>query len=198
MLNKLLSHVAPQRENETHSYSGLKVLELGCGAGDPVTLRLAAHSAIGSIIANDISSTMLTMLHSNLTQAGEEAESKIEAAEGDMMALDIGTGTLDAVIAYYSIIHLEQLDQLKMIALISKWLKPNTGHLLCCFASQESLGNLNEDWLGMRAFWSSHGAEGSIKMVEEAGLEVVLSETIHEHGDAEFLWVIARKLKTKG
>ncbi|KAK3063366.1 hypothetical protein LTR53_018938, partial [Teratosphaeriaceae sp. CCFEE 6253] len=111
MLDKLLSNISVT--NEGHP-AELKILELGCGSGDPVTLHLATNPTIGSVVANDISSTMLAMLDSNLAKVAQNAADKVTIAGGDMTALEIGFGTLDAVVAFYSIIHLEQDDQKKM------------------------------------------------------------------------------------
>ncbi|KAK4888612.1 hypothetical protein LTR27_012507 [Elasticomyces elasticus] len=195
MVSKLLNELGVS-EGASDKINGLRVLELGCGAGDPITLRLAAHPAVASVVANDISSSMLAMLQTSLTKAGKTSEDKVEILEKDMMAFDFEPGTLDAVIGLYSLIHLEQEQQVDMVAKISRWLKPGTGHLLCCFASAESLGKVNDNWLGMRAFWSSLGTTKSLEMLKSAGLEVVYQDIIHEHGDAEFLWVIARRAET--
>ena len=176
--------------------SSLRILELGCGAGEPVTLTLAAHPAVGSIVANDISNTQLEMLRDNLAKLDAEtggAEGKVECMHGDMMALDFPEQSLDAVLAFYSIIHLVQDEQTEIVTRIHRWLKPGSGCFLVCFGAEESAGTTNEDWMGMKSFWSSHGAESSLRAVEKAGFEVVYRDVRDTLGDAPFLWIIARK-----
>lgn len=78
---------------------------------------------------------------------------------------------------------------------IANWLKPN-GLLLANFAVDESQANVEEKWLGEEEgwmHWSSWGEEGSVKMLEEAGLKVLLRETKQVEGDANFVWLIVQK-----
>jgi hypothetical protein len=78
---------------------------------------------------------------------------------------------------------------------IANWLKPN-GLLLANFAVDESEANVEEKWLGEEEgwmHWSSWGEEGSVNMLEEAGLRILLRETKQVEGDANFVWLIAQK-----
>lgn len=194
ILEKLLNHLGTDQVNGDQARRKLNVLELGCGAGEPATLALAAHPAVGHIFANDFSATQLEMLRENLSKLESGAFSeKVEGAHGDMTKLEYPAGSLDAVLAYYSIIHLTQEEQTQMVSRIHCWLKPGTGHFLCCFGLEESTGATNNNWLGMKAFWSSHGQEKSLKMVTDAGFEVVHREVTHDPQDASFLWVIVKK-----
>ena len=55
---------------------------------------------------------------------------------------------------------------------------------------------MEEKWLGEDEgwmHWSSWGEEGSVKMLEEAGLTVLLRETKQVEGDANCVWLIAQK-----
>lgn len=64
------------------------------------------------------------------------------------------------------------------------------------FAVDESEANVEEKWLGENEgwmYWSSWGEEGSVKMLEEAGLKILMRETKQVEGDANFVWLIAQK-----
>lgn len=53
-----------------------------------------------------------------------------------------------------------------------------------------------ENWMGEEGgymFWSGWGEEGSVKMVEEAGFEVLQRERRKASRDAEFVWVVGRR-----
>lgn len=172
----------------------LKMLELGCGAGDPVTLALATHPAMSDVFANDISIKQLHMLRDKLARLGTKAErANVELMHSDMMALDFKAESLDAVLAFYSIIHLPQEEQTEVVSRIYRWLKPGSGYFLVSFGAEESAGVTNENWSGMKSYWSSHGVEKSLKLVEDAGFEIVHREVTNDPEDASFLWVIGRK-----
>jgi cyclopropane fatty-acyl-phospholipid synthase-like methyltransferase len=170
--------------------SGKIVLDLGCGAGEPVTLSLAAHPGVSKVYANDQSIAQLDLFSQSVKVAGNE--SKVELLESDMMSAEVPEGSLDAVVAFYSIIHLPREEQIQIVKRCHSFVKPG-GFFLANFASQPSEGNVNEDWLGMKSYWSGWGAEESMKIVKDAGFEVVFQEVLDEFGDASFQWVIARK-----
>ena len=95
----------------------------------------------------------------------------------------------------YSIIHLPRAEQVEMLRKIVAWLKPG-GWVLANFAAEESAGREMRNWLeeeegGM--FWSGWGSEGTVEKVRDAGLEVVVQETVEDVVDAKFLWILARK-----
>jgi hypothetical protein len=54
-----------------------------------------------------------------------------------------------------------------------------------------------EDWLGVPMFFGSFTAPENVRLVEEAGLEIVRDEVIPifepDHGEARFQWILARK-----
>ena len=193
LVERLHAYLGSAKPNGQETRRGLRLLELGCGAGEPVTLALAAHPAIGSIVANDISTTQLEMLRDKLARPDAEGEEKVQRVHGDMMALSFPECSLDAVLAFYSTIHLPQTEQTEMILRVHRWLKPDSGYFVVSFGAEESAGVTNENWLGMKSFWSSHGVANSLRIVEDAGFEVVHKEVKADPEDAPFLWVIGRK-----
>lgn len=171
--------------------AAVTVLELGCGAGLPVTEKLLARPGV-SVTANDLSSAQIALARAALRP---DPPSRLTLVEGDMLALDVAPGSLDAVVAMYSVIHLPRDEQVTMLAKIAGWLKPG-GWMLVNFGTEASDGSEERQWLGEAAgwmYWSGWGAAGSLDKVREAGLEVVLEEKTEDPTDADFVWVLARK-----
>lgn len=191
-LDKLLDHLPKQTSSITEAVS---VLELGCGAGVPVTQKLLSYPNF-SVVANDLSSVQLALARANLRIDPKADDSRLKLLPGDMLALDFEPAAFNAVVAMYSISHLPRSEQVDMLAKIAAWLKPG-GWLLANFSAQESLGNEAQSWLDEKkgwVYWSSWGSEGTLAKVKEAGLEVVVQETLDDVvDDSVFLWMLARK-----
>ncbi|KAF2449359.1 methyltransferase domain-containing protein [Karstenula rhodostoma CBS 690.94] len=170
------------------------LLELGCGAGVPSTKTFLDNPTPSiHVTANDLSTVQLDLARQNLSHHVESGKVKLVA--GDMLALDFPPRSFDAVTGFYSIIHLPRDEQVLLMQKIATWLKPG-GYFLANFADEEKEINVMENWLGEEkgwTFWSAWGAEGSVKMVGDAGLEVLVKETRESKVDATFLWVIGRK-----
>lgn len=187
-LTRLLTLLTATKQNDA------KVLELGCGAGMPSTKTLLEHpNPKAHVIANDLSTTQIALAQENLKEFVDQR--RLELVQGDMLALDFPDSTFDAVTGFYSIIHLPREEQTQLIQKIARWLKPG-GYFLANFAQEELEHAVMEEWLGEKEgwmYWSAWGTEGSLKMIEEAGLEVVVKEVRESDVDATFLWVIAKK-----
>ena len=165
--------------------SSKSVLELGCGAGVPVTKTLAER--FNTVAANDISSAQIALAREHLAGAAN-----VDLIEGSMTSLEFDSGKFDAVLAVHSIIHLDPDGQKLIFDQVRRWLKPG-GILLVNLATATDPGKVTEGWLGMKAaYWSSFGQDGNRKLIEEKGFEILSSEVIHEFGDAEFGWFIAK------
>lgn len=164
------------------------VLELGCGAGVPVIERLLATPGIAAVTANDLSSAQIALGKEKL------GTDRITWVESDMMSLDFPAASFDAVLGFYSVIHLPREEQTQLLAKIVEWLKPG-GHILINFSAEAMDAAINEKWLHEKGwmFWSGWGADTSLEQVRKAGLEVVVGEVTKDHVDASFLWVIAKK-----
>lgn len=169
-----------------------EILELGCGAGVPATKHLLdVKNPLISVTGNDLSTSQLNLARKNLSGY----DNRLTLVEGDMMALSFPAHSFEAVTGFYSIIHLPREEQTELINRIAKWLKPG-GLLLANFAVEESKAVVMEKWLGEEKgwmYWSSWGEEGSVKMLEDAGLEIVFRETKQVTGDANFVWLLAEK-----
>jgi ubiquinone/menaquinone biosynthesis C-methylase UbiE len=170
----------------------ISVLELGCGAGIPVTQKLLSYPNI-SVTANDISSTQIALAKQNL--AKEVAANRVHFIESDMMTFNLPIQAFNAILSIYSIIHLPREEQKILIQRIAKWLKPG-GIFLANFTKEDMPGSEMEKWLGEEKgwmYWSGWGVERTVEIVEKAGLEVLVRDVHGDLVDAEFLWLLARK-----
>ncbi|KAH7396838.1 methyltransferase domain-containing protein [Phaeosphaeria sp. MPI-PUGE-AT-0046c] len=172
--------------------TSVNVLELGCGSGIPATkYMLQNESPKITVTGNDISTAQLKLARSNLAAYKD----RVTLLENDMLGLDFPSTTFDAVTGFYSIIHLPREEQTQLMKKVFAWLKPG-GYFLANFAVEEAATHEIKDWMQHEKgwmFWSGWGTEGSLKMVEELGMEVLLQEELEEVADATFLWILARK-----
>jgi SAM-dependent methyltransferase len=163
----------------------IKVLELGSGAGVPVTESLLKDGRF-HVTANDISTTQIVLGKALCGGTG-----RVDWVEADMIDLQFPDGTFDAVMGLYSLIHLPRDEQTEMFGKIRRWLRPG-GYVLLNFASDDMEGQAMDKWYSETGwmFWSGWGLDGTIRRIEEAGLRIVFSEVASD--DQPFLWVIAR------
>jgi SAM-dependent methyltransferase len=188
-----------------------KILELGCGAGIPCTQYLAQHA---TVTANDISSAQLAL-------AAQNAPSAV-LIHSDMMSLSFPPNSFDAVVAFYSIIHLPRDEQEVLMERMYGWVKEG-GYFLGNLGTMDCEESVRENWLGEKMFWSGWGEAGNrgyvyppsiyyqieqeltrelSSMVEGAGWRIVEGRVVEQEEKGEegredrmvpFLWVIGRK-----
>jgi SAM-dependent methyltransferase len=196
-LNRVLSLLQPRHDaSGAPSTRRISALELGCGAGVPVTETLLSlpDTINVHVTANDLSSAQIGLGKARL---GDDPH-RITWVEGDMMDLSFPPDSLDLVVALYSVIHLPREEQAVLLERVAGWLRPG-GLVLVNFGREEMGGAVMERWLGEEKgwmYWSGFGEAKTLEVVRErAGLEVLVSEVTSDDGgtDAEFLWVIARK-----
>lgn len=170
----------------------LTLLELGCGAALTSTRMILSRPDI-DVVANDMSAAQIESAKKNLTGFSKADVYRVTFNEGDMMQLSFPSGSLDAVVGLYSLIHLPREEQSELLTRISGWLKPG-GHILVNFMSDGQQAKVNPNWLVEKGwmFWSGWGAERTTELVKGAGFEILKAELRGDVGDATFLWVIAR------
>lgn len=164
---------------------GSNVLELGCGTGRPVGARLATeHSYLGV----DASPQMVELAQRSVP------DGRFQVA--DMTALDLPENGFDAVVAFYSIIHVPRDHQPGLFSRIRSWLRPG-GLFIGCLTAGDLSEGWEDNWLGGGPmYWSGFDADTNRRLLEDAGLEVESSQVIFQmEGDTEvsFLWVEAHR-----
>ena len=165
--------------------AGAQVLDLGCGAGVPTTRLLAERYAVTGV---DISGEQIRRARENVPKA--------QFVQSDMTSLCFPPGSFDAVVAFYSIIHVPRDEQPGLFRASHTWVAPG-GYFLGALGAHDAAADIEGDWLGAPMYWSSFDASTNRQMVAAAGFSVLSAslETAEEDGHpVTFLWVLARKV----
>ena len=174
-----------------HLPSGAAVLDLGCGAGVPVTHWLAGRGF--AVTGVDVSARQLELARKNVPKG--------TFLKADMTELAFAPESFDAAVAFHSIIHVPRAEHPALLESIHRWLKPG-GVFLATMTVSDYEGRV-EDWEGWGApmVWSHYDGEANVAMLREVGFEIPYAEprTGPGTGDAEtWLWVLARKRSGEG
>ena len=160
------------------------VLDLGCGAGVPMTRALARGRRVTGV---DLSARQLGLARANVPEA--------TFLQADMTALDLPAASLDAVVAFYSLTHVPVAELADLLHAIHAWLRPG-GVFLGSMGAYDSPDEIEEDWLGVPMFFGHPGVKRNRALLRAAGFDVEIATVEDEpedRHDARFLWVVARK-----
>ena len=140
----------------------LRVLDAGCGGGEPVLHELSSQSQ--QAIGLDFSAQQLEKAQLNAPEA--------RLLRGDMTRLPLPDSTVDAVLAYHSLIHVPAGEHQAVIDEFARVLRPG-GRLLVSEGPVEWQGT-NPDWLdaGTEMQWYIAGAETTRVQLENAGFQI--------------------------
>jgi SAM-dependent methyltransferase len=158
------------------------VLDLGCGAGVPSTRRLAETFAV---VGADISAVQIGLARRNVPGA--------RFVCADVVDLEFAPASFDGVCALYSISHIPREEHSGVFARVRRWLRP--GGVFLASLGVGDLAGWTGEWLGEPMFFSSHPADENLRLLADAGLDVVHAEAVtmrEPEGEATFLWVICR------
>jgi 2-polyprenyl-3-methyl-5-hydroxy-6-metoxy-1,4-benzoquinol methylase len=168
------------------------VLDLGCGAGVPVTRWLADRGF--AVTGVDVSAKQLELARTYVPDG--------TFLKADMTEVVFGPETFDAVVAFHSIIHVPRTEHPKLLESIHRWLKPG-GALLATLTVADYEGR-DENWEGWGApmVWSHYDRNANVAMLREAGFEMRYAEPRTGGGTGDdtetWLWVLARKRSREG
>ena len=163
--------------------AGADVLDLGCGAGIPMTATLAVGRSVTGV---DISSAQIALARANVPSA-----SFIQA---DLTTLAFPSRSFDAVVAFYSLTHVPRAEHAALFGRIRSWLRSG-GLFLASLGVEDSPDEIEADWLGVDMFFSHFSARVNRRLVTEAGLVIERADVATEPEDrhsSRFLWVVAR------
>jgi SAM-dependent methyltransferase len=144
-----------------------RVVDLGCGAGVPGTLALTEHGL--DVLGVDFSAVQLA-----------RAVRLVPAArfvQADMAEFQLRPASVDAVTAFYSLIHLPLADQQALLPRIRAWLRPG-GYLLAVVGAAWWTGT--EPWLGADMFWDHADTQAYLRWFRESRLAPVWHRFVPE------------------
>jgi SAM-dependent methyltransferase len=137
---------------------GARVVDLGCGAGIPATRELAARGL--QVLGVDFSAVQLGRARRLVPAA--------RFARADMAGLELRPASADAVVAFYSLIHLPLPDQRALFPRIRGWLRPG-GYFLAIVGAGRWAGT--GSFLGAEMFWDHADTASYLDWLRAAQLE---------------------------
>ena len=170
-------------ELESRLDDGARVLELGCGAAAPDTVRLAERFQVTGV---DISAEQLRRARAALPEA--------KFIEADFTELELEPESFDAVVSFYAFNHVPRELLAPTFARIHRWLVPG-GLVMTALGTSDTDGWVGE-WLGAPTFFSSFPPETNTRLVTEAGFEILRDELVtfrEPEGDVTFQWILAKR-----
>jgi len=156
---------------------GGHVLDLGCGAG-LITAELVPRA---HVIALDRSAVQLSLARENAPGAA--------LVRADIAEVAFEPGSFDAVVAFWTLIHVRRDRQGSVMARIHDWLRPG-GLFAGTLGTSDSPEDVEEDFFGAPMYWSHFDAETNRVLLREAGFRIVQADEIRDEGERH-LWVIA-------
>ena len=92
---------------------GADLLDLGCGAGLPTTAHLARRFTVTGV---DISPRQIERARINVPDA--------TFINADMTEVELPASSFDAVVAFYSIVHVPRYQHAALLRSVATWLRP--------------------------------------------------------------------------
>jgi len=163
---------------------GSDVLELGCGAGLPMTAALADGRTVTGV---DISAAQIELATRLVPGA--------TFVHADMLEVRFEPSSFDAVAAFYSLPHVPRDEVPALLGRIAGWLRPG-GVFVATMGADAAADEIEPDWLGVPMFFSHFAARRNRRLVAEAGLQVeesVIEDEPEDMNSARFLWIVGRK-----
>jgi 2-polyprenyl-3-methyl-5-hydroxy-6-metoxy-1,4-benzoquinol methylase len=163
------------------------VLDLGCGAGVPVTRWLAGMGFI--VTGVDVSARQLGLARHNVPRG--------TFIKADMVEVAFEPESFDAVVAFHSIIHVSRTEHPALMRRIYRWLRPGGMFLATMTVTDYECSDENWEGWGAPMAWSHYGRDANLAMLHEAGFEVHYAEPRTGNGIGEesetWLWILAGK-----
>jgi cyclopropane fatty-acyl-phospholipid synthase-like methyltransferase len=136
-----------------------RVLDLGCGSGEPIT-RLLAEAGFEVVGVDDAP---------RLLELARRAVPKATFLLGDMRTIELD-GAFDAIVAWDSVFHIPRDDHAAMFSRLARWLVPG-GRLLLSLGGTGEAG-FTSAMYGVTFFYSGHEPEQALALLRDAGFRI--------------------------
>ena len=162
-----------------------KLLDLGCGAGEPVARYFTDHN--WSVVGVDFSEQMI--------QLASKYVPEMQLMHADISEVDFESTQFDAIIASYSLFHISVDKHKDILKKFDKWLCPN-GKALFTYATEEYTGSTTFDgyknFMGQALYYSHKNPDELYVDLEDIGFNID-SIDYRNIGGETFLWVTVSK-----
>ena len=158
------------------------MLDLGCGNGIPAAKWLSDNGF--RVTGVDVSDTMV--------ERARELVPRATFLRGDLTdvdEVDFEASTFDAVVSFYTLIHVPVSDQPGVIARVAEWLRP--GGIFVATVGHTAWTGVEKDWLGGGAemLWSHPESASYREWIESAGLTIDDERIVPEGASGHTLFV---------
>lgn len=156
------------------------ILDLGCGSGVPIDKFFTdkGHKVIGI----DFSDKQIALARKYVPEATFEVK--------DISHLKEKEYSVDAVVSFYTFIHIPRETQLSVLKKIYSFINEK-GYLLLTMGSSSWEGE-EHNFFGARMMWSHYNANKNRKLVQQAGFKIML-DTIDDPEGEKHLVILAQK-----
>lgn len=148
--------------------NGALVLDAGCGAGVPVTQRLAERYRVVGV---DFAARQLALAAVHVPSAA--------LAQMDLTRLGFAAEAFDAVVSYYAIIHIPRDEHAGIYADLFRLLRLG-GLAFLCLGAESYADDHDDDFYGVRMYWSHFDAAANLDLLRRAGFEIVWHQVIRD------------------
>ncbi|CAA0095579.1 27-O-demethylrifamycin SV methyltransferase [Halioglobus japonicus] len=162
-----------------------RLLDLGCGAGEPVARYFTDQS--WSVIGVDFSEKMLELASHYVPQ--------MQTIQADISEVEFEPGLFDAITASYSLFHLPAAKHAGLFRRMHSWLRPQ-GKALFTYATQEYTGAKEfegyKEFMGQQLYYSHKEPTALYADLERIGFSIDAAD-YRRIGGETFLWVTVGK-----
>lgn len=169
----------------SHVPAGGRIVELGCADGLPMAAELAKQYRYVGVELAPV----------------QAAAAKRHVPSGafvvaDMTQIAFPEGSLDGVIALYSVIHVPLEEQPKLFRSIFSWLKPGATFMVVVGAGRWT--GVAENWIrpGTTMYWSHGSGDDYESVFREVGFELLQRYFVSE-GTAGHTFMLLKKSPTR-
>jgi cyclopropane fatty-acyl-phospholipid synthase-like methyltransferase len=169
------AYTAARQESPKHLHlltdrltNGSRILDIGCGAGIPITRQLAQDHDITGV---DISPVQIELAQRNIPHA--------RFLCADIMTLDFGEAAFDAITSFYAIFHLPREEHAELFTRIRRWLAPG-GYLMCTVVTDDEPAYTEDDFFGTTMYWSNFGRDHYRQLLQRLGFEICIDDIIDD------------------
>jgi len=138
-----------------------EVLDIGIGGGRPVAEVLSRRASITGV---DISPVQIAEARKVLPEA--------RLITGDIVAQNFDDASFDAIVSFYTLIHVPRDEHEPLLRRIARWLRPR-GYLLITVGRTDTPVYTEPNFFGVTMFWSHFETAWYVTALERLGFEIL-------------------------